>query len=125
MTRGDCGSERPCPFVSCRHHLFLDVDVVTGSIKLNFPEAFFPDGDPDLAKMPHTCSLDMADRGESTLEVVSEMFGVTRERIRQIEMDALEKVRVRLKARGYTESHDVDQTLGLFENPYVDGSVDE
>ena len=92
---------------------------------LDFADAFFDDGDPDLEKMPHTCSLDLADRGESTLEVVSKTFGVTRERIRQIEVDALEKVRVRLKARGYTEPHDVDQTLGLFENPFVDGSVDE
>jgi hypothetical protein len=28
---------RPCPYVSCKHHLFLDVSARTGAIKLNFP----------------------------------------------------------------------------------------
>src|SRR5205085_9123337 len=27
---------RPCPFVSCKHHLYLDVSSRTGAIKLNF-----------------------------------------------------------------------------------------
>ena len=29
---------RPCPFVSCKFHLYLDVHPETGSIKLNFPD---------------------------------------------------------------------------------------
>src|SRR3984957_9957175 len=30
QTRADCASgERPCPFVSCKHHLFLDVSAKT------------------------------------------------------------------------------------------------
>ena len=34
QTRSDCqGGPRPCPFVSCRHHLYLDVNPETGSIK--------------------------------------------------------------------------------------------
>ena len=37
--REDCGQgERPCPFVSCKHHLYLDVSARTGAIKLNFPD---------------------------------------------------------------------------------------
>lgn len=119
MTRGDCGDERPCPYISCRHHLFLDVDE-DGSIKLNFPEAFHPDGDPNLAELPATCSLDLAASGEHTLEVVSEYFGITRERVRQVEVNALERVRLRLAARGYREGHDVDQTVGIWDNHYVD-----
>src|SRR6185312_934329 len=38
MTREACASmPRPCPFVSCSHHLYLDVNQETGAIKLNFP----------------------------------------------------------------------------------------
>ena len=37
--RAECGNgERPCPFVSCKHHLYLDVSAKTGAIKLNFPD---------------------------------------------------------------------------------------
>src|SRR5688572_696068 len=38
-TRGECKEEaRPCPWVSCKYHLYLDVNPETGSIKLNFPD---------------------------------------------------------------------------------------
>lgn len=81
-TRGDCDQvERPCPFVSCRHHLFLDVSPRTGAIKLNFPDL-----EPD--ELPETCCLDVADRGGSTLEEVGQIVNLTRERIRQIEVKA-------------------------------------
>jgi len=36
--RADCvGGARPCPYVSCKHHLYLDVSARTGAIKLNKP----------------------------------------------------------------------------------------
>jgi hypothetical protein len=39
QTRADCAEGlRPCPYVSCKHHLFLDVSARTGAIKLNFPD---------------------------------------------------------------------------------------
>ena len=37
-----------------------------------------------------------------TLDEIAQHFGLTRERIRQIEAKALRKVRVKLKARGLT-----------------------
>src|SRR5262249_28750008 len=38
-TRAECAEgQRPCPWVSCKHHLYLDVNPETGSIKLNFPD---------------------------------------------------------------------------------------
>ena len=38
-TRAECvEGPRPCPYVSCKHHLFLDVSARTGAIKLNFPD---------------------------------------------------------------------------------------
>src|SRR5688572_18051569 len=38
-TREECrDGPRPCPFVACRHHLYIDVSPSTGTIKLNFPD---------------------------------------------------------------------------------------
>ena len=88
MTRGECKNmERPCPFVSCKHHLYLDVNPETGSIKLNFP-------DLEVWEMKETCSLDVADRGGITLEEVGEILNLTRERIRQVEVRGLLKLKM-------------------------------
>jgi hypothetical protein len=80
-TRGDClGGERPCPFVTCRHHLYLDV-TKTGAIRINFPG--------ELDEMPGTCSLDAADDGPRTLDETGKFVNLTRERTRQLESEAL------------------------------------
>jgi hypothetical protein len=86
-TRADCeNGPRPCPWVSCKHHLYLDVNPGTGSIKLNFP-------DLEPWELQHTCALDRADDGAGegglTLEEVGDALNVTRERIRQMEEQAL------------------------------------
>jgi len=90
-TFGECdsvglGDLFPCPFVSCKHHLYLDVNPRTGSIKLNFP-------DREVDELPATCSLRVSLRGGVTLEEVAENIGVVRERIRQIEDRALAQLR--------------------------------
>ncbi|HMI83071.1 MAG TPA: sigma factor-like helix-turn-helix DNA-binding protein [Polyangiaceae bacterium] len=85
-TRAECVEGiRPCPFVSCKHHLFLDVSSRTGAIKLNFP-------DLEVWEMNETCALDIADRGGTTLEEVGAIMNLTRERIRQVEVKALAKL---------------------------------
>lgn len=76
---------RPCPFVSCKHHLYLDVSARTGAIKLNFP-------DLEVWEMNESCALDVADRGGTTLEDVGAIMNLTRERIRQVEVKALAKL---------------------------------
>jgi hypothetical protein len=87
-TREECaGDARPCPFVSCKHHLYLDVSARTGAIKLNFP-------DLDVWDMAETCALDVADRGGTTLEEVGAIMNLTRERIRQVEVKGLAKLSV-------------------------------
>jgi Sigma-70, region 4 len=86
-TRDACsGMPRPCPFVSCSHHLYLDVNPETGAIKLNFPHL-------EVWEMAETCSLDVADRGGITLEEVGAILNLTRERIRQVEVRGLSKIK--------------------------------
>ncbi|HVU05384.1 MAG TPA: sigma factor-like helix-turn-helix DNA-binding protein [Polyangiaceae bacterium] len=85
-SREECADgPRPCPFVSCKHHLFIDVSPRTGAIKLNFP-------DLEVWDMGESCALDVADRGGTTLEDVGAIMNLTRERIRQVEVKALAKL---------------------------------
>ncbi|MBX3181397.1 MAG: hypothetical protein KIT72_14030 [Polyangiaceae bacterium] len=85
-TRSECvDGPRPCPFVSCKHHLYIDVSQRTGAIKLNFP-------DLEVWELVDSCALDVADRGGTTLEDVGAIMNLTRERIRQVEVKALAKM---------------------------------
>lgn len=78
-TRGDCaGKRRPCPHIQCRYHLILDGSVTRGI--------------PELEDLEQTCSLDVADAGEHSLEDIGTILGLTRERVRQIEEKAKEKL---------------------------------
>lgn len=93
-TRADCiNGPRPCLFVSCKHHLYLDVNPRTGSVKLNFP-------DKEIWELEETCALDVADRGGITLEEVGAIMNLTRERIRQVESRGLYQLRLRAKEFG-------------------------
>jgi hypothetical protein len=86
VMRGDCANtERPCPFVACKYHLYIDVHPVRGSIKINFP-------DVEVWEMTDTCALDIADRGGITLEEVGVIMNLTRERVRQLETQGLAKL---------------------------------
>jgi hypothetical protein len=87
-TREECrGEMRPCPWVACKHHLYLDINPETGSIKINFP-------DLEPWELKHTCALDVAERGGITLEEVGEIMNLTRERIRQVEVRGLLKLKM-------------------------------
>jgi len=93
LTRGDCAEARgydeegklnPCIFASCRHNLYLDVDPLTGSLKLNFP-------DLEIWELEHTCALDLADEGEASLEAVGAALNITRQGAQIIEHAAIER----------------------------------
>lgn len=90
-TRSECaGGMRPCPFVSCKYHLYLDVKEETKSIKLNFPHL-------EVWEMEHSCALDVSEQGGMTLEDVGHVLNLTRERVRQVEsagLAVLKKARV-------------------------------
>ena len=101
-SRSDCANGmRPCHFVSCKYHLYLDVKTSTNSIKLNFPHL-------EVWEMEHTCSLDVAGRGGMTLEEVGHILNLTRERVRQVEVAGLEK----LRETGVIE--DIERVFGSF-----------
>lgn len=95
--RGDCeDGERPCPWVSCKYNLYLDVNPETGSITLNFPHL-------EPHELVHTCALDVADRGGVTLEETGAMMNLVRERIRQVEMRAKIKLAPVMRSDGWEE----------------------
>lgn len=80
-TRGDCvDGPRPCPFLSCRHNLLADVSY-RGSVQ------FYTHQEEE------SCSLDVAERGGLTLSEVGYLLDITRERTRQLEVQALSKLR--------------------------------
>lgn len=86
-SRGECANvARPCPYVSCKYHLYIDVNPNTGSIKVNFPEK-------EVWELKQSCALDVASQGGITLEEVGEILNLTRERIRQVEVRGLMKLR--------------------------------
>ena len=99
-SRGECvageNAQRPCPFVSCKHHLYLDVNRETGSIKINFPIGVEADGLEDVATalelMPATCSLDVSSVGEHALEELGALLNLTREAVNNIEHVALDEL---------------------------------
>ena len=101
VERSKCvNGPRPCPYVGCRYHLYLDVSRRTGSIKLNFP-------DLEVWELAVSCALDVADDGAATLEDVGAIMNVTRERIRQLEIDALARLAM---LRDMRELRDLPET---------------
>lgn len=88
---GGCNETRPCPYVGCKYHLYLEVSKETGSVQVNFPGM-------EPWELSESCALDVVDREHGvTLEKVGELLRRTRERVRQIEAVGLEKARRHLK----------------------------
>lgn len=86
----DCeGGSGPCPWVRCRMNLYLEVDDMTGAIKLNFP-------DKQIDELEETCALRVAGRGGHSLEQVGKMINLTQERVSQIEESGAAKLKRRL-----------------------------
>ena len=72
---------RPCPYVSCRYHLYLDVNRF-GAVKFNFP-------DLEVWEIPQSCALDVADRGPLALEKIADLMNLTRQAAQLIEHKAM------------------------------------
>ena len=102
--RNECITQKlaidtPCPFVSCKHHLLLEDNHILNRLKkwerfIKYKEKYVwmnvPITDEEIINRlseispRKTCTLEMASYGPVTLQEISEMFGVTRERVRQI-----------------------------------------
>lgn len=98
-TRADCerfAGAGPCPFVSCAHHLYLDVSPRTGSVKLNFP-------DLEPHELEVSCALDVAREGGVSMQRVGDLMNLSRTRVQQIEAAALAKLGARDDVR---QEHD-------------------
>ena len=91
ITRADCADvPRPCPYVGCRHNMFLDVGQNGRGSSIHYLW-----GTDDPTKMPPnlSCCLDIVDaRGTQTLDQIGKIWNITRERIRQIEAKGLRKI---------------------------------
>ena len=85
-TRAECPVTRPCPYVACKHNLYLDV-MPNGTLLLIHPKE-------PVESMTESCALDVAARGGITLEEIGTLLNFTRERIRQIVDGALVKIRL-------------------------------
>lgn len=88
----DFGAPNPCPFVSCRYHLYLDVRDTAGAIAYGHPTVPVE----ELERLTTTCALDVADNGPKTLRDVAHLLGVSRKRVRQIQEVAVKKYRLAL-----------------------------
>ena len=96
-TQGAClthpGFQRSCPVEWCRFH-------VRCGMRDDAVERLSPDSD--------TCVLRMACGSPHTLEEVGQVFGVTRERIRQIEQMSLSRVGMGLVRIGVMSQSEVE-----------------
>lgn len=102
-TRGECDSvQRPCKWTQCRHHLLVESrgstrgKVTTAewnpSLRVHPAARGAATRAEALARLPESCALDVADRGEHQLHEIANMMGITKERTRQIEFRALRKL---------------------------------
>lgn len=93
-TRGDCvDGPRPCPWYGCRYHLGLDLTANPPPKQPTIHLAGQVTAEIELLDLPETCALDVAARGEHDREQVGVVMGLYRESVRQIELQALEKMR--------------------------------
>lgn len=90
--RADCERvPRPCPWITCRHHLERDDQKLYGNNRGNcYPENM---ARRRLAGVTATCALDVAEDGPLDRNEVARILGVSSERVRQIEEEAIRKLR--------------------------------
>lgn len=94
QTRGDCATfARPCPYVGCRYHLYLDVGA-KGGLRFNYGD----DVEKALQVMPYTCALDAAEEGLERSDqkvdrnAICTALNISVERQRQISVASYQKL---------------------------------
>lgn len=87
-TRADCANvPRPCPYVSCSHHLWLRLQ----SEQPGNPKAGKQGTTTFRPSSSQSCALDVAEKG-ATIEQIAEMMGMHHSRVRQIAEGAIMKL---------------------------------
>lgn len=83
-TRGECeGGPRPCPFVSCRYNLYLEVHA-SGALRTAHPAR-----EPWQVPAGESCALDLADQGPQRRDTIARLLGLVPERVRQVQNAAI------------------------------------
>jgi len=114
--RADCrDGVRPCPYVGCRYHLFLDFNEDSGSITYNFGAAV------EIDEIPETCALDLAENEGMTLEDVGRCMNLTRERVRQVEESLCARIRDSIDPN---LRHETDTRIG-WEDMWLPFALDD
>jgi hypothetical protein len=80
---------RPCPWATCEFHMAVEINRAGG---LRVMKGWDETDEKGRALRP-TCLIDLALEGGMSLEEVGRVFGIVRERVRQIESSALRKLR--------------------------------
>lgn len=124
-TRADCVDiPRPCPWIGCRHHLFLDVKH-NGNIR-KWVDCDDEDVAEVLCMMPATCALDVAEgrmaidldgsfENIGGMNVTLEQMGVTESRVSQIAKGTVDKLTGELATEFDMPDGAVQATLELLE----------
>jgi hypothetical protein len=103
-TRAECrGAARPCPHVSCRHHLWLRLQ----QEQPGNPQQGRQGATTMRPATMETCSLDVAERGGQTFEQIGALLGVHPTRARQI----YEVAMLKLYARG-VDIDELERSIG-------------
>ena len=111
QTRAECiDGPRPCPWISCRYHLLIDVKP-SGAVIANVKEpgqyghrtisrhTRRPIDDQNLddqllermETMSDTCALDVAERGGASHKEVGELLGIRKQSVLRIQASAKAK----------------------------------
>ena len=115
--RSECrGGQRPCPWVSCRFSLYLDVDPA-GNLVLNFP-------DLEPGAMARSCALDVADAGSVDDPTLADLLNLSREGAR-IELRAARAHAVVAFGAGCIEDLISDETPTTWEATMLGEQDDE
>lgn len=100
----ECPPGPYCPFVGCQFHLYLDVNPETGNITYNHPGL-------NVWELEECCVLKALEKKLGThedgytLEEVGRFMGLTRERVRQIEEEWIDRVRTRAASGSLGEGY--------------------
>lgn len=93
-TRAECGKQRPCPWISCKYHLYLDVNPQRGRITINYPNI------PPW-EMENSCVLDLIEtsRGEMISKKIGEKaLNMSRQAVCIIVLNGIRKIKRNKKA---------------------------